>query len=203
MKRIGLTGGIGMGKSTTADMFKAAGLPVWDADAAVHRLYAPGGAAVDPVLEAFPEAGSSATGVDRQRLSQFVLGDREKLAQLEAIVHPLVAMDRQRFADRAEAEGHEAVVFDIPLLFENGVQDAFDMVVVCSAPEEVRRTRVLARPGMTVEKYESIVARQTPEAEKRALAEVIVPTGEGLDAARAVVDTIVSRLRARAADESR
>jgi len=191
---LGLTGSIGMGKSTTSAMFEAEGVPVYDSDAAVHALYAAGGAAVVPVEAAFP--GVVVDGaIDRGKLSARVVGDPEALAKLEAIVHPLVGADRIGFFQKAQAEGRDIVVLDIPLLFETNGQKSVDKVVVVSAPPEVQRARVLARPEMTPEKFEAILARQLPDAEKRARADFVIDTGQGLDHARAQVRDLVTLLR--------
>jgi dephospho-CoA kinase len=174
MKILGLTGSIGMGKSTVAAMFEEAGVPVFDADAAVHELQGPGGALVDAIEAAFPGT-TGPHGVDRQRLGAQVLGDAARLKQLEAIVHPAVAAMRQRFL-----EAHRAaplIVFDIPLLYEKGGAAGLDAVAVVSASTEAQRERVLARPGMTAEKFERILALQMPDAEKRARADFVIDTG--------------------------
>ncbi|MDX9998200.1 MAG: dephospho-CoA kinase [Phenylobacterium sp.] len=192
---IGLTGSIGMGKSTTAKMFEEEGVPVYDADAEVHRLYAKGGAAVEPVEAEFP--GVTRDGaVDREALGQRVLNNPEALRKLQSIVYPLM-QSRQGFLDKARAEGKDMVVLDIPLLFETGGERAVDAVVVCSAPAEVQRVRVLERPGMTQEKLDAILAKQMPDAQKRERADFIVETGEGLEPARAQVRQIIAALRAR------
>ncbi|ATC33600.1 dephospho-CoA kinase [Caulobacter vibrioides] len=191
---LGLTGSIGMGKSTTSKMFQDEGVPVYDADAAVHALYATGGAAVGPVEAAFP--GVVVNGaIDRAKLSAQVVGNSEALAKLEAIVHPLVGAHRIGFFEQAKAEGHEIVVLDIPLLFETGGEKRVDRVVVVSAPADVQRARVLARPEMTPEKFEAILARQTPDAEKRARADFVIDTGQGLDHARQQVRDLLTLLR--------
>lgn len=191
---LGLTGSIGMGKSTTAAMFQAEGVPVYDSDAAVHALYAAGGAAVAPVEAAFP--GVVVDGaIDRARLSAKVVGDPEALAKLEAIVHPLVGAHRIGFFEKAQAEGQEIVVLDVPLLFETGGQKSVDKVVVVSAPAEVQRARVLARPEMTPEKFEAILARQLPDAEKRARADFVIDTGQGVEHARKQVRDLLTLLR--------
>lgn len=188
--RLGLTGSIGMGKSTTAAMFADRGVPVWDADAAVHRLYAPGGAAVAPVAAAFPGALVDG-GIDRVALKQALAQAPDALKTLEKIVHPLVLADREAFiADHAEAP---VVLLDIPLLYETGAEAHVDGVAVVSAPAEAQRTRVLARPGMTAETLELILSRQMPDAEKRARARWVIPT-ETLDGARAAVDAILKEL---------
>jgi dephospho-CoA kinase len=186
---LGLTGSVGMGKSVTARFFAEAGVPVHDADAAVHRLYE--GAAVPAIEAAFP--GTITDGkVDRTKLSARVLGDGAALKRLEAIVHPLVQeSERQLLAD-AERRGEKVVVLDIPLLFETGGDRRVDAVVVVSAPLEVQRERVLARPGMTVEKFEAILAKQMPDAEKRRRADFVVDTSRGFEAAREQVRAILA-----------
>ncbi|MBA4803624.1 MAG: dephospho-CoA kinase [Brevundimonas sp.] len=187
---LGLTGSIGMGKSTTTAMFADEGALVWNADAAVHRLYARGGAAVGPVGEAFP--GVVVDGaVDRTRLAAALGGDDAAFRRLEAIVHPLVARGRVEDLAAAEARGVRLAVLDIPLLFETGGDAAVDAVVVVTAPPEVQAARVLARPGMTRERLDAILARQLPDAEKRRRADFVVDTSQGLEAARAQVREIV------------
>ena len=187
---LGLTGSIGMGKSTTTAMFADEGALVWNADEAVHRLYAKGGAAVGPVGEAF--AGVVVDGaVDRARLAEALGRDEAAFRRLEAIVHPLVVRGRLEDLAAAEARGVRLAVLDIPLLFETGGDAAVDAVVVVSAPAEVQAARVLARPGMTRERFEAILARQMPDLEKRRRADFVVDTGEGLEAARARVREIV------------
>jgi dephospho-CoA kinase len=194
---VGLTGSIGMGKSTTSAMFQAQGVPVYDSDAAVHALYASGGAAVAPVEAAFP--GVLVDGaIDRARLSAAVVGDPEALQKLEAIVHPLVGAHRIGFFEDAQAAGHDVVVLDVPLLYETGGDKKVHKVVVVSAPADVQRARVLARPEMTEAKFEAILARQTPDAEKRARADFVIDTGQGLEHARGQVRDILTRLRATA-----
>lgn len=193
---LGLTGSIGMGKSTTTAMFADAGALVWNADEAVHRLYAEGGAAVGPVGEAFP--GVVVEGaVDRTRLAEALGRDDQAFRRLEAIVHPLVMAHRLEDLAAAEARGVRLAVLDIPLLFETGGDAAVDAVVVVTAPAEVQAARVLARPGMTRERFEAILARQTPDAEKRRRADFVVDTGEGLEAARARVNEIVGMVLAQ------
>lgn len=194
MITIGLTGSIGMGKSTTAAMFAEAGVPVYDADAEVHALYAPGGAAVAPIEAAFPGVVKDGA-VDRAALGARVLGHPEALRQLETIVHPLVGRSRIGFFQAAEAKGADMVVLDIPLLFETGGEKNVDAVVVVSAPADLQRERVLARPGMTVEKFEAILAKQMQDADKRARADFVVDTGRGLDAAREQVTEIIAIMR--------
>jgi len=195
MRLIGLTGSIGMGKSTTAAMFREHGVPVYDADAAVHDLYDVGGAAVAPVGEAFPGVVQGGA-VDRELLRQRVLGDPEALKRLNAIVHPLVGQDRLGFFAEAQARGADLVVLDIPLLFETGGDANMDAVVVVSAPARMQRERVLARPGMTPDRFDAILAQQMADAEKRARAHYVVDTGKGLDHARAQVAEILKALRA-------
>ena len=197
MIHIGLTGSIGMGKSTTAQMFRDAGVPVYDADAAVADLYVKGGAAVEPLEAAFP--GVTRDGaVDREALRQRVLGDDAAMTRLNAVVHPLLGRDRLEFHRQAEASGADILVFDIPLLFETGGERNMDAVVVVSAPADVQRARVLAREGMTPERLDAILARQTPDAEKRARADFVIDTGQGLDAAREGVRRVLEAIRAPA-----
>jgi len=191
---IGLTGSIGMGKSTTATMFREAGIPVYDADAAVHDLYDTGGAAVGPVGEAFPGVVKDGK-VDREALRQAVLGNPEALKRLNAVVHPLVGRDRVGFFAKAEADGADMVVLDIPLLFETGGHANVDAVVVASAPAHMQRERVLARPGMTPERLDAILAQQMADAEKRARAHFVVDTSRGLAPARAQVAEIIATMR--------
>jgi dephospho-CoA kinase len=191
---IGLTGSIGMGKSTTAAMFREAGVPVYDADAAVADLYRQGGAAVGPVGEAFPGVVKDGA-IDREALRQAVLGKPEELKRLNAIVHPLVGRDRGSFFAEAEAAGADMVVLDIPLLFETGGHANMDAVVVVSAPAEMQRKRVLARPGMTPERLDAILAQQLADAEKRARAHFVVDTSKGLEPARAQVAEIIAAMR--------
>ena len=188
---IGLTGSIGMGKSTVAAMFEEFGVPVFDADAEVHRLQGPGGALLPAIEAAFPGT-TGPDGVDRPALGAQVFGDDAALARLEAIVHPAVAAARQAFL--IEHAGQPLVVFDIPLLFEKGGAAQVDRVVVVSAPAEVQRARVLARPGMAPDKFAQILARQVPDAEKRARADHVVDTGTTLAATRAAVNDLVAEL---------
>ena len=191
---LGLTGSIGMGKSTTSLMFVAEGVPVYDSDAAVHALYAQGGAAVGPVEAAFP--GVVVDGaIDRARLSQRVVGEPEALKALEAIVHPLVGADRAGFFAAAAEAGADIVVLDVPLLYETGGDRKVDKVAVVSAPADLQRQRVLARPGMDEAKFAAILARQTPDAEKRARAAFVIDTGQGLDHAHQQVRDLLTRLR--------
>ncbi|MEP6786724.1 MAG: dephospho-CoA kinase [Sphingomonadales bacterium] len=193
MKIVGLTGSIGMGKSTVAGMLRDLGVPVFDADAEVHRLQGAGGALVADIEVAFPGTTGRA-GVDRQELGARVLGNDAAMKRLEAIVHPTVAEARMAFlAENAEAP---LVVFDIPLLFEKAGDVGLSVVWVVSAPPAVQRARVLARPGMTVDKFESILARQMPDAEKRARATAIIDTGVPLDETGAQVAALVTCIRA-------
>jgi dephospho-CoA kinase len=188
---LGLTGSIGMGKSTTAKLFAEEGAPVHDADAAVHALYE-GKAA--PLIEAgFP--GTTENGrVDRQKLSAAVLGDHEALKKLEAIVHPLVAQARDRFLAKARLDGARVAVLDIPLLFEVGADKLVDAVVVVSAASQVQRQRVMERPGMTVEKFEALLVKQMPDAEKRRRADFIVDSSHGIEPARRQVREILAKV---------
>ena len=191
---IGLTGSIGMGKSTTAAMFRDAGVPVYDADAAVHDLYDKGGAAVGPVGVAFPGVVRDGA-VDREALREAVLAKSDALERLNGIVHPLVAQDRAGFFEAAKARGADMVVLDIPLLFETGGHETVDVVVVATAPAQVQRERVLARPGMTPERFDALLARQMADAEKRARAQFVVDTSKGLQPARAQVAAIIAAVR--------
>ena len=191
---LGLTGSIGMGKSTVADMFRAEGVPVFDADAEVRRLQQPGGPLLAPIEQAFPGTAGP-DGIDRAALGNRVFGDPDALARLETIVHPAVAAARSAFlGDHADAP---LILFDIPLLFEKGGAEAVDAILVVSAPAEVQRARVLARPGMTAEKFDHIVGLQLPDADKRRLATHVIDTGQSLAATRAAVAELVSRLRCR------
>jgi dephospho-CoA kinase len=185
---LGLTGSLGMGKSTTARFFAEAGVPVHDADAEVHRLYE--GAAVPAIEAAFP--GTTAGGkVDRNKLAARVLGDEAALKRLEAIVHPLVQEAERRLLAQAQARGEMVAVLDIPLLFETGGDARVDAVVVVSAPSEVQQARVLERPGMTMQKLQALLAKQMPDAEKRRRADFVVDTSRGFPAARAEVRAIL------------
>ena len=183
---LGLTGSIGMGKSTTAQMFRDAGIPVWDADATVHRLYAAGGAAVGPLSDAFPQAVIDGA-VSRPALNEILRADPAALKTLEGIVHPLVKADRDAFI-----AGHDdpLIVLDIPLLFETGADDWLDSILVVSAPPAVQAARVLARPGMTRQTLDLILSRQMPDAEKRARADVVIETLT-LDATREAVHNLI------------
>ena len=188
---LGLTGSLGMGKSTTAKFFAEEGVPVHDADAVVHRLYE--GEAAAPIEAAFP--GSTRGGkVDRAKLGERVLGDPAALKKLEAIVHPLVAAARERFLAEAARSGAEVAVLDIPLLYETGGEARCDAVVVVTAPAEMQRARVFERPGMSEEKLAALTAKQLPDAEKRARADFIVDSGQGFEAARRQVREILAQV---------
>jgi dephospho-CoA kinase len=191
MMTLAITGSIGMGKSTVAAMFVEAGIPTFDADATVRKLQGPGGRLVPQIESRFP--GTTRDGaVDREALSSAVLGDPDELAALEAIVHPAVHHERTRFI--VENGDAPALLFDIPLLFETGGDAAFDKVIVVSAPPETQRERVMGRPGMTVEKFDQILARQMPDAEKRERADFLVDTSGDLDETRAQVRAILACL---------
>lgn len=193
---VGLTGSIGMGKTETARMFARLGIPVYDADAAVHRLYEPGGGAVAAIAKEFPDCVTDGR-VDRAALAARLNQGSASLKRLEEIVHPLVAREQRAFLEQAEKDGAEMVLLDIPLLFETGGHARMDAVVVVSAPEEVQRARVMARPGMTPEKLDHILARQMPDAEKRAQAHFVVETDKGFEHAFEQVKRIVAALHAR------
>ena len=190
--RLGLTGSIGMGKSTTAAMFAAEGIPVWDADAAVHRLYAKGGAAVAPIAALCPQALSQ-DAIDRSALKTWIARDPKALAQIEAVVHPLVAADRAQFLADINAD---IALCDIPLLFEKGTDAEMDATLLVTAPPDVQRARVLSRPGMTQAQFDLILQRQMPDAQKRARATHIVET---LDVAstRAYVMALITHIRSK------
>jgi len=197
---LGLTGSIGMGKSTTKGMFAEAGAAVWCADDAVARLYGPGGRGTAEIAKLAPEAAGP-DGVDRTALRRLALADADLLKKIEAAIHPLVQEDRKAFLAQARANGAGIAVCDIPLLFETGAGAEFDAVVVVSAPAEVQRARVLARPGMTQAALDAILARQTPDAEKRARADYVIDTGQGLEAARAQVEAILAEAAAKAKEQ--
>jgi dephospho-CoA kinase len=192
--RVGLTGSIGMGKSETAKLFARLGLPVFDADAAVHALYAPGGGGAAAVKERFPQAVTD-DSVDRARLVEIVSSDPSALRDLEAIIHPLVREAEQQFVEAATNRQDDVVILDIPLLFETGRDATMDAIVVVSAPEAVQRERVLKRPGMTPEKFAAILARQVPDVDKRAKADFIIETDKGLDDALKQVKRVAGDLR--------
>lgn len=188
---LGLTGSIGMGKSTVAAMFEALGVPVFDADAQVRQMQGPGGSLLAPIEAAFPGTTGNA-GVDRERLGHAVFGDEAALARLEAIVHPAVREAREAFL--GEHANARLVVFDIPLLFEKGSADEVDAVAVVSAPAEVQRARVLARPGITPARLAQILPLQLPDADKRARADYVIDTGGALDDTRKAVAALVEKL---------
>ena len=189
---IGLTGSLGMGKTTTARFFAEAGIPVHDADVAVHRLYA--GSAAPLIEEAFPGTTGPA-GVDREKLQKRVLGDEGAIRRLESIVHPLVRREETSFLAAAERAGAPVVVLDIPLLFETGVDRRVDAVVVATARAELQRARAFERAGMTEDKFQTLLARQVPDTEKRRRADFVVDTSGGFDSARAQVHAIIAAAR--------
>ena len=189
---IGLTGSIAMGKSTVATMFEDEGVPVFDADAAVHVLQGQGGLLVAEIEAVFPGT-TGPMGVDRQKLGAAVLGDKAKLTQLESIIHPAVAKMRNAFL--AENADKDMIVFDIPLLFEKGGHQSVHHIVVVSAPADQQRARALSRPGMTPEKFENILTLQTPDAEKCAKADTVIDTGRSIAATRTQVRALVKKLR--------
>lgn len=193
---IGLTGSIAMGKTTTAGMIADLGLPVYDADAAVHRLYANGGAAVEPIGHLCPDAIVDGA-VDRSKLKAWIKHRPDRLEDIEKIVHPLVALERQSFLESAKRDGAWAVLMDIPLLFETGSETAMDAVIVVTADQAIQRQRALERPGMTSEQLELILSRQMPDQEKRARADYLVDTGRGMKAAREQVHDIMRDLKAK------
>lgn len=196
MLLIGLTGSIGMGKSETAKMFRAEGVPVYDADAAVHKLYEKGGKAVEPIRAVFPSAVVD-DAVDRKALSRCVIGLPDEMKKLEAIVHPLVGEAQLDFLRENMEAGHEMAVLDIPLLYETGGETRVDVVVVVSAPYDIQKTRVLARPDMDEAKFAAIHAKQVPDEEKRKRADFVVESDKGLDHAREQVARIVEALKGR------
>ncbi len=193
MKIIGLTGSIGMGKTTTAQMFADLGCPVFDADAAVHQLYAKGGKAVSLIRAVFPDAIKNGA-VDRSRLGDHMRADPLNLKTLESFIHPWVGEMRAEFLQQAISDKAKAVVFDIPLLFETGGSDKVDAVVVVTAPATTQRARVMSRPGMTEALFKMIRAKQMPDAEKRRRADYIVETDKGLEAARAQAADILEQI---------
>ncbi len=199
MIKLALTGSIGMGKSATAAMFAARGVPVYDADAAVHAVYAPGGQAVAPIEVEFPGVTSAQGGIDRTMLRQRVVDDTAAMKRLEAIVHPIVGGLQRAFLEKAAADGHAIVVLDIPLLFETGGDKRADAILVVSAPPDVQKARVLARGQMTEAEFEAILARQVPDSVKRGRADFVIDTSQGFAHAEQRVDEILAELRARAA----
>ncbi|MFK7944003.1 MAG: dephospho-CoA kinase [Paracoccaceae bacterium] len=193
MTVLGLTGSIGMGKSTTAAMFADAGVPVWDADAVVHRLYGPDGAGADAISTIAPYAVGP-DGVDRGKLRAAILEDPGLLKKIEVLIHPLVGQDRAGFLSEARARGEKLVLCDIPLLFEGGNEKHLDKIVVATAPADIQRQRVLARPGMTEEAFAAILAKQVPDAVKREKADYLIDSSQGMDHARAEVAKIIKEL---------
>lgn len=197
MKIIGLTGSIGMGKSTTAAMFDALGIPVFDADAAVHSLYAPGGRAVPLIRAVFPDAIGEDGGVNRKRLGEHMRTDPLNLDVLTSFIHPWVGDMRGDFLAKAKASGAKAVLFDIPLLFETGGDAKVDVTIVVFAPADAQRERVLARAGMSLALFETLLARQMPDVEKRARADYIISTADSLVATRAEVGSVLDEILSR------
>lgn len=189
--RIGLTGSIGMGKSTTAQLFRDEGIAVFDSDAIVHELYQ--GAAVEPIAQSFPQVLENGV-INRAKLADIVLKNPQALKQVEEIVHPLVWSERDKFFKANQETGANLVVYDIPLLFEKGVDSSVDVIVVVSATSETQKSRVLARPGMTVEKFEALKSKQMSDLEKRARADFIIDTSLGLEFARQQVHEILEKL---------
>lgn len=196
---LGLTGSIAMGKSTASSLFRMFGVPVFDADAAVHGLFVPGGAAVGPVCEAFPASDNGAGGIDRKRLGQEVFDNPPALKRLERIVHPLVRQVQRRFLVNQVADRHPMVVMDIPLLFETGGDRLMDAVAVVSAPAFLQAQRVLRRPGMTSERLAAILARQTRDEVKRRRADFVIPTGLGKRTSLKAIEGIIDEIKERAA----
>lgn len=202
MIKLALTGSIGMGKSATAAMFAARGIPVYDADAAVHRVYASGGEAVAPLEAEFPGVTNAEGGIDRPKLRQRVIDNPSAMKRLEEIVHPIIGGQQIAFLQKAMADGKDIVVLDIPLLFETGGDKRVDAILVVSAPPDVQRARVLARGQMTEAEFEAIVARQVPDSVKRSRADFIIDTSLGFAAAEARVDEILAELRRRIANSN-
>lgn len=196
---LGLTGSIGMGKTTASNMFAEAGVPVYSADDAVHRLYS--GRAAPLIEAAFPGTVVNGT-VDRTMLSSAVLGKPEALKRLESIIHPLVHEEEASFLTQARADGADIALIDIPLLFETGGESRVDKVAVVSAPADIQRERVLARPGMTEEKFTAILARQMSDAEKRARADFIIDSSGDFEETRAQIKAIIAKLRGKPVDQS-
>ena len=191
MIRLGLTGSIAMGKTTTADLLRQQGVPVHDSDAVVHRLLSSGGEAVAPVLALFPDADDDKGGVNRKVVGAQVFHDDDRRRQLEEIIHPLVRHDRESWADLMDDEDHPIIVYDIPLLFETGAQNYCDYVVVVSAPAWLQKTRALMRSGMTSDRLDDILAVQVPDAEKRQLADYVIPSGFGLSVSKWYIERMV------------
>lgn len=196
MKIIGLTGSIGMGKTTTAQMFKDLGYPVFDADATVHQLYGPGGAAVPLIKAVFPDAVTPDGAVDRTVLGQHMRADPLNLSVLESFIHPMVQKAREHFIAKALRDGAPLVIFDIPLLFETGGADKVDVILVVTASYAVQKKRVMARPGMTEAHFKTLLARQMPDAQKRKRADILIFTDKGLENTREHVQKIARDLTA-------
>ena len=194
---IGLTGSIGMGKSTAASRIRTLGVPVIDADSIVHRLYKAGGAAVEPISAAFPGTMSEDGGIDRQKLAAALLADASAYGKLEAIVHPLVVETEREFLHVKAGKGMDKVVLEIPLLFETGGDARVDVTIVVSAPADVQRSRVLERAGMTPEKLDQILSRQMPDEEKRSRADFVVDTSRSIPETEAQIDRIMAQLSGR------
>ena len=200
MIKLALTGSIGMGKSATAAMFAARGVPVYDADAAVHRVYASGGEAVAPLEAEFPGVTGPDGAIDRTKLRQRVIDNPAAMKRLEEIVHPIVGGTQLAFLQKAIEDGQDIVVLDIPLLFETGGDKRADAILVVSAPADIQKARVLARGQMTEAEFEAILARQVPDSVKRSRADFIIDTSQGFAAAEARVDEVLAELRKRLAD---
>jgi dephospho-CoA kinase len=198
---IGITGSIGMGKTTAANMLKEMGIPVHDSDASVHALLGPDGGAVHAVGAKFPEAlqkdAAGRSFIDRQVLGRIVFGDRQKKRDLEEILHPLVRAESDAFKEEMRKKAHKIIALDIPLLFETGGEKRVDVTICISAPKDVQRERVLARPGMTSEKFDRIVSGQLPDAEKRKRATYVVESDKGFDDMRKQIEKIVDRIRSK------
>jgi dephospho-CoA kinase len=200
---LGITGSIGMGKTTVANMLSGMGIPIHDADAAVHHLLAAKGKAVEPVAKKFPEALKIDTAgrpyIDRHILGRIVFSDREKKRMLEDILHPMVRAESDAFKEKMKEEGYEIVALDIPLLFETGGEKRVDITICVSATPEHQRERVLARPGMTSEKFDKIVAGQLPDSEKRKRADYVICTDEGIEDTKRQIREVVEQVRAKKA----
>jgi dephospho-CoA kinase len=197
MKVVGLTGSIGMGKSTLSRMVRQMGIPLHDADATVHRLMAPGGKAVDAIAQAFPGVLTKTGAIDRTALGGKVFGNTPALRRLEAILHPLVGADKAAFIRRAQRRNRPLVVLDVPLLFETKGDRSCDVVLVVSAPAFLQKQRVMARPGMTAETFQRVLSRQMPDAEKRRRADYVIPSGLGLAVARRALRRALRQIRQR------
>ncbi len=203
MIKLALTGSIGMGKSATAAMFAARGVPVYDADAAVHAVYVPGGDAVAPIEAEFPGVTNGQGGIDRARLRQRVIDDPSAMKRLEEIVHPIVGGLQRAFLEKAVADGHMIVVLDIPLLFETGGEKRADAILVVSAPPDVQKARVMARGQMTEAEFAAILARQVPDSVKRSRADFVIDTSKGFAHAEQRVDEILAELREKTTENDK